>query len=51
LIAQADEDGRIVVLANPLKAARDGLHGRNGAGAMRGDKAGDGFSHARPRYG
>ena len=50
-IAQADEDGGIVVIANPLETARDGLRGRNGAGAMRGDKRCDGFSHARPRSG
>ena len=48
-IAQADEDGGIVVIANALIAARHGLRRRNGAGAMRGDDRGDGFSHAPPR--
>jgi hypothetical protein len=37
------------MLANPLKAAGDGLRRRNAAGAMRGDKGCDRFSHARPR--
>ena len=50
-IAQADEDGGIVMIANPRKAARDGLRRRHGAGAMRGDDRGDGFSHALPRSG
>ena len=49
--AQADEDGGVVVIANPRKASRDGLRGRGGAGAMRGDDRSDRFSHARPRAG
>jgi hypothetical protein len=37
------------MIANPLKAARDGLRGRHGAGAMRGENFGHSFSHAPPR--
>ena len=48
-VAQADEDGGIVVVADPRKAARDSLRGRHRAGAMRGDDLGDGFSHGMPR--
>ena len=48
-IAQADEDGGVVMVANPRKTARDGLRGRHGAGAMGGDNLGDGFGHVMPR--
>ena len=48
-VAQADEDGGIVVVADALIAARDGLRRRHGAGAVRGDDRGNGFSQLMPR--
>jgi hypothetical protein len=49
LIAQADENSGIVVVANPRETARHGLHGRQAACAVRGDDRSDRFSHALPR--
>jgi hypothetical protein len=48
---QADEDGWIVMIANPLKTPRHGLRGRHGASAVRGNNSSDRFSHALPRSG
>ena len=48
LVAQADEHGGIVVVADTLIAARHGLRRRHGAGAMRGDDRSNGFSQGMP---
>ena len=48
LVAQADEHGGIVVLADALIAARDGLRRGHGRGAVRGDDGGNGFRRVRP---
>ncbi len=51
LVAQADEDCWIVVVADALIAACDRLGGRELAQAMRGDNRGDGFDHTELRSG
>jgi hypothetical protein len=48
-VAQADEDGGIVVIANPLKASCHRLGRRQLARSMRGDNRGSRFSHWPPR--
>ncbi len=48
-IAQADEHGGIIVVADALIAARDGLRGRGGPGAVRRYDRGNGFSQFVPR--
>ena len=47
LVAQADEDGGIVMVANAPIGAGDGFGGRQRPGAMRGDDRGNGFGHAK----
>ena len=49
LVAQADEHGGIVVVADALIAARNGLRGRGGPGAVRGYDRGNGFGQWVPR--
>ena len=48
-VAQADEHGGIVVVADALIAARDGLRRRDGAGAVRGYDRGNGLGQLVPR--
>ena len=49
LITQADENGGIVMIADPRKTPRDGLGGRSRTGAMRRDNLGNSFGHEPPR--
>ena len=47
-IAERDEDGGVVMVADALKAARHGLRGGGGAGAVRGDNRCYGLGHWLP---